>query len=495
MCTYPQWREREPEGRVPAGTVASSCPPYEAAPCRPVEEPPVTARVRPGAIAKRVLVISSHFPPERGAGVHRMLRLVRHLSADGWPVTVLTLDPRYYRAGTPVDTGLLARLPSGIQVYRTKALRGLAAAARWRRRLREACGSAARRFVKPAAGRSHEPGPAGASNTAPAKRPFIDGEIGWLWHALRQGTAVVSRHKPEIIFSSAPPFTCHLIAAWLARRHNVRWVADFRDPWARSPWGGSTLTDSCRGRLRRWLERLVIERADAVILNTPLLRDDFAAHYGPRIAQKFHTVTNGYDVEPLTPYLHRAPRPSSRLVLTHTGSLYRRRDPRSLVQAVASAIAKGRIAADDIELNFVGDVSPEFHLAETIGSLKLGSAVRLTPSVHHARSLQYLAESDVLVVIQPGTHLQVPVKLYEYLPFRKPILALAPPGALSTIIEDGGLGLVVAPDDIDAIEDAICHLYEHRHRLAERFHADSTYIARFDGAVVSRQLQGILEAL
>jgi glycosyltransferase involved in cell wall biosynthesis len=109
--------------------------------------------------------------------------------------------------------------------------------------------------------------------------------------------------------------------------------------------------------------------------------------------------------------------------------------------------------------------------------------------------LQYLAESDVLVVIQPGTHLQVPVKLYEYMPFRKPILALAPAGALRTIIEDGGLGLVVTPDDPDAIEDAICHLYEHRHRLAERFHTNSTYIDQFDGAVVSRQLQRILETV
>ena len=89
----------------------------------------------------------------------------------------------------------------------------------------------------------------------------------------------------------------------------------------------------------------------------------------------------------------------------------------------------------------------------------------------------------------------VPVKLYEYLPFRKPILALAPSGALSAIVEDSGLGLVVAPDDTDAIEDAICHLYEQRHRLAERFRADSSYIAQFDGAVVSRQLQGILETL
>ena len=455
-----------------------------------------SATVRPAAKAKRVLIISSHFPPERAAGVHRILRLVNQLRTAAWPVAVLTVDPQYYRAGTPVDESLGDRLPDGVQVYRTKVVRGLTAAAFWRRQLARSVSGAARRLFKPAIRKSSKHDPLRITKTAPQKRPMVDGEIGWLLPAIRQGTTIVRRHKPEIIFSSAPPFTCHLIAAWLARRHSIRWVADFRDPWARSPWKRAELTDSWwKGRFRQWLERLVIEKADVVLLNTSSLHDEFAAHYGRRIARKFYTVTNGYDADVLTPYLHLARPRSSRLVLTHAGSLYRQRDPRPLVRAVASAIAKGRIAADGIELNFVGTVSPQFHLAETIGDLKLGPAVRLTLPVDHERSLQHLVESDVLIVIQPGTGVQVPVKLYEYLPFRKPILALAPSGALSTIVEDSGLGLVVDPDDADALEDAICHLYEHRHQLAERFRANAAYIAKFDGAVVSRQLQRILESL
>ena len=98
-------------------------------------------------------------------------------------------------------------------------------------------------------------------------------------------------------------------------------------------------------------------------------------------------------------------------------------------------------------------------------------------------------------MIQPGTALQVPVKLYEYLPFEKPILALAPAGAVTTIAEGSGLGVVVDPGDMAALEEALCQLYEHRDRLDERYRPDPEYIARFDGKAVSRQLQGILEAL
>ena len=92
---------------------------------RPSRVPPPTA--------KRMLVVSSHFPPERAAGVHRILRTIKQLRASAWPVAVLTVDPRYYRAGAPVDAALLDRLPEGVEVHRTKVLRGLTIAARWRR--------------------------------------------------------------------------------------------------------------------------------------------------------------------------------------------------------------------------------------------------------------------------------------------------------------------------------------------------------------------------
>ena len=51
------------------------------------------------------------------------------------------------------------------------------------------------------------------------------------------------------------------------------------------------------------------------------------------------------------------------------------------------------------------------------------------------------------------------------------------------------------PDDPKAIEEAICHLYDHRDELDEQFSADRAFIARYDGAAVSRELQRILEDL
>jgi hypothetical protein len=57
------------------------------------------------------LVVAYDFPPHAAIGTMRTLRLVQRLAEDGWDVKVLTSDPRSYKAGTPVDEGLLARVP------------------------------------------------------------------------------------------------------------------------------------------------------------------------------------------------------------------------------------------------------------------------------------------------------------------------------------------------------------------------------------------------
>ena len=66
------------------------------------------------------------------------------------------------------------------------------------------------------------------------------------------------------------------------------------------------------------------------------------------------------------------------------------------------------------------------------------------PCSHH-ESLRLLAASHVLVVIQPVTTLQIPVKLYEYVGLRRTILALAEEGAVARLVRGGGFGLVVSP--------------------------------------------------
>lgn len=442
---------------------------------------------------KRLLIVSSHFPPDRGAGTHRVLRFTKHLSASGWDVAVLTMDPDYYPSGTQIDLRLLDEIPESVRVHRTRVLRGMAALIHARDRL---WGPRA----EPAA--SSTPGPVRAM-----RRPSIfrrvkdmatdlcsipDRDIGWFWYAAGEGASIVRRRGVDVILSSGPPFTCHIIAGALRRLYGVKWVADFRDPWARSPWAQKADDRAWKRRVQRWLERRAIRAADAVILNTAPMHAEFAAYYGPAVARKFRTITNGYDMDVVAPFVNVSRPRSGALVVTHAGTLYRERDPRTLLTALAAVIEKGQVPAEGIRLHFVGGIAERFGVPRVLRELKLDSVVRVTPPVSHQESLRSLAGADVLLVVQPGTDLQVPAKLYEYMAFRKPILAIAEPGAVAEIMAAGRLGLVVAPDDGEGIERALCQLYRDRHRLADAFRIDEDYVGQYEGRILSRRLQNLL---
>jgi glycosyltransferase involved in cell wall biosynthesis len=53
----------------------------------------------------------------------------------------------------------------------------------------------------------------------------------------------------------------------------------------------------------------------------------------------------------------------------------------------------------------------------------------------------------------------LPGKIFEYLAAERPILAAVPPaGAAANLIREADAGVVVAPDDTDAIREALCGL-------------------------------------
>ena len=284
---------------------------------------------------------------------------------------------------------------------------------------------------------------------------FPDDEIGWLAPAVARGLRLVRQHSIDVVLSSAPPFTCHLIAQALKSLSGVRWVADFRDPWSRTTW-------SKRGTMKahRWLEQMTINGADAVILNTPELLDEFSKWYGPTIAAKFHVVTNGYDAEMLERYAMQRPPEGLPLVLTHAGTLYGKRNPLPLLEALAICHRDGRFPSGAVRLQLVGKIASQFDVSAAIQRLELDGTVVRIPQVPHHVSLEILADSHVLVVIQPDAALMAPAKLYEYIGLRRPILALADEGAVTRMIRDVHHSLHVAPDDVEAIAHALHRLYQ-----------------------------------
>jgi glycosyltransferase involved in cell wall biosynthesis len=336
-----------------------------------------------------------------------------------------------------------------------------------------------------AAGRSVSAGRRSVKDAVEDLFSIPDNDVGWLIPAILQGVVSARQFQPDVIYSSAPPWTGQLVAAALAFVLGRPWIADFRDPWARGPWRGDRPAVARRAALD--LERLTVRRADALLFTTEALHQEVVAHHGPWLAEKCHVVRNGCDPDELVGLC--AATGDGRFTLAHVGTLYGGRDPLPLLRAIAAAIRAGSIRRDRFRLRLVGAVALAGRdLASTCRELGLTDVVELVARVSRRESLEVMCAADALLLVQPGHPLSVPGKLYEYFAARKPILALAE-GETADLIRATRSGIVVSPPDERAIGDALVALVHGRLEWAP---ASPVW---FDGRLRAREMTAVVERL
>src|SRR5207253_357741 len=105
-------------------------------------------------------------------------------------------------------------------------------------------------------------------------------------------------------------------------------------------------------RLEAILERSVVRAADRVIAVNDRLRDRFVRDYSEERPEKFVMLTNGFDGREFgsLPEVE----PTEAFTITHVGTLYLRRSPLALLQAVAALIREGIVRPRQIRVRFVG---------------------------------------------------------------------------------------------------------------------------------------------
>lgn len=432
---------------------------------------------------RSVLVVAYDFPPHAAIGTMRTLRLVRHLTRVGWKVSVLTGDPRTYLPSTPVDEALLARVPESVEVIRASSMR----------KAQVVSGSKQRATPEEAPSRKRR-WPAAlvrAKAYVDAATAIPDREAAWWLPAVRAGLRHAREHRPDVIFSSAPPWTGQLVAAAIAARVKSPWVADFRDPWARLPWRESRPWTTRTAA--QWFEDQTVRRAAAVVFTTRGILDQVAAHHDPALASKYHVVPNGCEVAEFEELVGgRPPQDPSHdhFVLLHAGSLYGGRDPRPLLRAIAAAARSGAIDLARFRLRLIGTLALDgVNLTKTCDELGLHDVVQLVPRIPRRDSLAEMTAASALLLVQPGHPLSIPAKAYEYLATGRPVLAIADEGETANLIRSSGAGLVVSGDDEAGMAAALGQLVR---ATANVRRADPVW---FDGEQRAAEVAELFEAL
>ena len=445
---------------------------------------------------RTVLMITYVFPPSAWVGVHRTLKYCRYLGRHGWRPIVLTARP----AGvTFKDQSLLSQLPENVEVHRTFDIDP----AKWEEKLTD---RKLRRMQKRDDASSTpvavtQPARVQQSRWTKLKRTIKvllknspDSHLFWVPFAFARGLWVLLTRRVDVIYSTTPPHSSHIATYLLAKCFRKPYVLDFRDPWyvlgsVRSP---SEKIERLL-RLETRVKRQIVRNATRIICVSRGERDEMRHEYPEVDSARFHFITNGYD--PLDAVPQSPPRQDRRLVVTHAGTIYP-----DVAGAFFDALEQAMRAEPDLaaqlEVRLLGDIAFEYQgVIRRLGELGILSTYGM---VAHAKTLQIMGESDVLLILMGGgkyTPSHLPSKAFEYLHAEKPILAIAEDGELAELVRRSGLGTVVAPDSTDQILSAVVRLCEARALGLIKVSPDRSFIRTFERPALAAQLASVFDEI
>ena len=373
---------------------------------------------------KKVLMIAYHFPPLAGSsGIQRTLRFVQHLPDLGWQPLVLSASPHAYER---TSDDLMSEVPAGTVVRRAFAL------------------DTARHLQ------------IGGRYLGWMARP--DRWVSWKFDAIRQGLKLINEFRPDVIWSTYPIATAHVIASALHRKAGIPWVADFRDPMAQDGYPDDPITrQSYLG-----IEADAAAHARHCVFTTPGAARIYQQRYSAA-ATRMVVLENGYDEESFASVVQqpqtsnaveRGQRP---LIMLHSGIVYpSERDPSQLFEALGRLQRAGALGPADLRIRFRASVHDDLlqSLARTHGAQEF---IELCPPIPYRAALAEMLAVDALLVLQASNcNAQIPAKIYEYLRAAKPILGLTDPdGDTAGVLRGAGLHDIGRLDSADEITEVL----------------------------------------
>jgi glycosyltransferase involved in cell wall biosynthesis len=374
----------------------------------------------------KVLIVSLYFPPAGGGGVQRPLKLATHLPELGVETHVLAPDdPRWLHR----DEGLT--LPPRATIHRARYL-----------------GPSGRKLAEELHGVSGLRRELVRARSLGRRLLVPDENVSWNATAIPVAVRIARQRRIDVVITTSPPASVHLVGAAVRKASGAHWVADLRDSLVAHPHrGAERRLVRAKEKTSEWVARLVAQSDGIVAVSDAIADEARQLHPKGPVA----TIPNGSDFDDFDGLEYRR---GERFRITHAGSFFGKRDPRPFLTALARS-------GLDVEARFLGDFRSADRLwAEELG---LGERLRVLPYAPRRESLELQRDSDVLLLLIPEAGGRgkgvLSGKLFEYLAAERPILALVPPdGAAADLIRETGAGVVVAPDDVDGIMSALAEL-------------------------------------
>ncbi len=377
----------------------------------------------------KLLLVTLYFPPAGGGGVQRPLKFASHLPALGIETHVLAPDdPKWVHEDADLP------LPTQAWIHRARYV-----------------GPRGRRIADELHGRSGLDLARLHASTIGRRLLLPDENVTWNATAIPKAIAIARNEAIDVVLTTSPPGSVHLIGAAVQKATGAKWVADLRDSVAlhahRSTEG---IGARAKQKARAGVAHLVARQADAIVCAAESIAVETRG-LNPR--GQVVTITNGCDFDDFAGLEHTR---ADRFRITHAGSFFGKRDPKPFLRALADS------GLEDVTVRFLGDFRPGDR--EFMESLGLADRVELIDHVPRRESLRLQRDSDVLLLLIPEAGGRgrgvLSGKVFEYLAAERPVLAIVPEdGAAAALVRETGAGVVAGPEDVPAIRDALLALH------------------------------------
>lgn len=394
-------------------------------------------------VTKKVLIITYYWPPAGGPGVQRWLKFVKYLPEfQIEPIVFVPKNPDY----PIIDDILKNEVSEDVIIYRHPIFEPYGIASLF----------SSKKLLKASSGiipKNEKLGLLDKLLLWIRGNLFIpDARIFWVKPAVKRIKKILNQHQIEVIITTGPPHSVHLIGLELKKQLPIFWLADFRDPWTTIGYHKDLLLSPFAEKKHKALEKKVLNAADKIIVTSNSTKVEFQKTASTPIS----VITNGYDDEFIDEIIL-----DKKFTLVHVGSLLSERNPLNLWKALYELKKENISFSQDFELHFYGKVSEEVLLSITQAGLK--DYVRIFGYVSHNEAVKAQRQAQVLLLIEidkEDTKVIIPGKIFEYLISTRPIIALGPKEAdFKTILEKTNTGYFFQYDEIEAIKLKISDLY------------------------------------
>ena len=418
----------------------------------------------------KVLIITYYWPPAGGSGVQRWLKFVKYLqNFDVEPIVYTVDDVNYPKE----DKSLINEIPKGIEVLKQPIWEPTDIMF-WKNKNQQ---------KKDISNSTNN----GVLSFVRGNFFIPDPKVFWVKPSVEYLQKYLKSNKVDLIISTGPPHSMHLIAQKLKKKTGVKWLADFRDPWTDLYYNKEFKQLSFAKKKNKKLETSVFKNADCVLTVSNSLKKEFA-----KSASRVEVITNGFDDEVLTDNTIEL---DKKFTISYIGLLPKQSNPKLFFKVLRELCLENDDFKNDLKLNFIGDISEE--VKQEIQKNNLQENTSFDGYVPHKKAIEYQKKSQVLLLLIPNVKNSDGIltgKLFEYLTAKRPILAIGSvTGDLSEVLKNTNAGVVVGFNDENTLISEIKGLY-HQYKKGN-LTLDSKNIEQFHRKELTKKLSEIIKTI